>query len=57
MNVEIENIASKRQKDWRPMHEVIYNPYFAATKLSPTDFYTNVEIIQITLRTYHIKSK
>ena len=33
MNVEVENIASKKQPFLRPIYEVIQNSYFAATKI------------------------
>ena len=36
MNVYVENIASKKEKTWRPTYEVIDNSYFTATKLFPT---------------------
>ena len=36
MNLEVENIASKKQPFWRPIYEVIENSYFAATKIFPT---------------------
>ena len=35
MNVDIENISSKRQCFWRQIYEVIENSYFEATKLFP----------------------
>ena len=38
MNVEIENIASKKQPFWRSIYEVIENSYFEETKLFPTTF-------------------
>ena len=36
MNVDIENVFSKKQPLWRPIYEVIDNSYFTATKLFPT---------------------
>ena len=36
MNVDVENIASKKQPFCRPIYEVIENSYFVATKLFPT---------------------
>ena len=36
MNVDVENIASKKQKNWRTIYEVIDNSYFSATELFPT---------------------
>ena len=38
MDVEIENIASKKYPFWRPIYEVIENSYFEETKLFPTTF-------------------
>ena len=38
MNVDIENIASKKQQFWRPIYKVIENLYFEETKLFPTIF-------------------
>ena len=38
MNVDIENIVSKKQQFWRPIYEVIEDSYFEETKL----FLTNV---------------
>ena len=38
MNVDIGNIASKKQPFWRPVYEVIENSYFTATKLFTTNF-------------------
>ena len=38
MNVDIENIASKKQPFWGPIYEVIENSYFEGTKLFPTIF-------------------
>ena len=35
MNVEIENIFSKKQPFWRPIYEVIEYSYFEETKLFP----------------------
>ena len=32
MNVDIDNIASKKQLFWRPIYEVIENSYFEETK-------------------------
>ena len=36
MNVDIENISSKKQQFWRPIYEVIENLYFEETKIFPT---------------------
>ena len=36
MNVDVKNIASKKQKNWIPIYEVIDHSYFEATKLFPT---------------------
>ena len=36
MNVDIENISSKKQPFWIPIDEVIENSYFEATKVFPT---------------------
>ena len=36
MNVDIDNIASKKQPFWRPICEVIKNSYFEEAKLFPT---------------------
>ena len=38
MNVDIENIASKKQLFWTPIYEVIENSSFEETKLFPTTF-------------------
>ena len=38
MNVDIGNIASKKQPFGRPINEVIENSYFEETKLFPTNF-------------------
>ena len=55
MNVDVENIASTSQQIWRSIYKVIENSYFEATKLFLKTNYTNVETIQITLRTYQMK--
>ena len=36
MNVDIENIASKKQPFWRSIYEVIDESYFRVVKLFPT---------------------
>ena len=36
MNVDIENISSKKQPFWRSIYEVIKNSYFEDTILFPT---------------------
>ena len=38
MNLDIENIARKRQKKWRSIYEVIHDDDFKAVKLFPTQF-------------------
>ena len=38
MNLDIENIANKKQPFWRPIYEVIENSYFEETKLFPIFF-------------------
>ena len=38
MNIDVENIANKNKKNWRPIFEVIDNLFFAATKPFPTEF-------------------
>ena len=57
MNVDIENITSKKQPFLRSIYEVIYYSYFEVVKLFPTKKLNNAEIIQIHLRLYHMKSK
>ena len=57
MNVDVENIASKKQLFWRPIYEVIGNSYFEATKLFLTIILDQCRKIQINLRTYQMKSK
>ena len=37
MNVDIENISSKKQPFWRSIYEVIENSYFEETTLFPTN--------------------
>ena len=36
INLDIENIASKKQPYWRPIYEVIEDSYFEEKKLFPT---------------------
>ena len=36
MNIDIENVAIKKQLYWRPIYEDIENSYFVETKLFPT---------------------
>ena len=36
MNVDIKNIANKKQPFWRSIYKVIKNSYFEETKLFPT---------------------
>ena len=36
MNLDIENISSRSQKNWRSMYEVIHDDCFKAVKLFPT---------------------
>ena len=38
MNVDIENMASKKQPIWRPVYEVIDYSYFRVTTLFPTTY-------------------
>ena len=57
MNEDIDNIAITKQSFCIPIYEVIENSYFEGTKVFPSIFKTNVEIIQINLKTYQIKSK
>ena len=38
MNLDIENIASKKEPFWRPIYEVIDDSYFEVVKLFPTTF-------------------
>ena len=38
INVDIENIASKKQPFWRTIYEVIDYSYFEIVKLCPTTF-------------------
>ena len=38
INVDIENIACKKQPFWRPIYEVVDKSYFEETKLFPTNF-------------------
>ena len=38
MNVDIENIASKKQPFWRSIYAVIDDSLFEETKLFPTTF-------------------
>ena len=55
MNVDIENIASKKQPFWRQIYEVIANSYFEENIIS-NHLKSNVEIIHMKLRTYQIQS-
>ena len=57
MNVEIENIASKKQLFWRSIYEVNENSYFEKQLHFQQHFESNVEIIQMKPRVYHLKSK
>ena len=38
MNVDIENIVSKKQPFWRSIYEIIDDSYFEVVKLFPTTF-------------------
>ena len=38
LNVDIKNIASKKQPFWRSIYEVIDDSYFEATRLFPSTF-------------------
>ena len=38
MNVDIENIASKKQPFWRSIYEVIDDSYFGVTKIFTATF-------------------
>ena len=38
MNLGIEKIASKNQKNWRSIYEVIHDDYFKVVKLFPSKF-------------------
>ena len=57
MNLDIENIASTRQHIWRSIYEFIHDNYFKAVKFFPREFLDQCKKIQMTLRTYQIKSK
>ena len=51
MNLDIENIASKKQPFWRPIYEVIKNSYFEERILFPTTFLKQCRNNPINLRT------
>ena len=57
MNLDIEKIATTNQQIWISINEVIHDYYFKLVKLFPSKLKKNVKIIQMNLRTYHLKSE
>ena len=55
MNLDIENISSTNQKNWRSIYEGLHDDYFKAVKLFPTQFLDHCK--KIKLKTYQMKSK
>ena len=55
MNLDIENIASTSQQICGSIYEVVYDDYFKAVKLSPTQFLDHCK--KMNLKTYQVKSK
>ena len=55
MNLDIENIASTSQNNWRSIYEVIHDDYFKAVKIFPTQFIEYCK--KMNLKTYQVNSK
>ena len=57
MNLDIENIASTSQKNWRSIYEFIHDDYFKGVKFFPTEFLNHCKDKKVSLKTYQMRSK